>query len=288
MKIAIVSKMGSGGHMECLGFLLELLRNFSVTIFFQNGSDRYNWMDYYKTIYNFNSFNHLNININEFNKIIKLSNNDDCLMNEDTISLLHLKCLINSNNKSRKFISLTPYISGDNIYYIFPIFKPVIRRFTSNIVLFVGYYLNSNFDEDTTLFIERNPEYHFIFIIWAEKEYNKLKKYKNVTVLHDVKTNNLIDYVNNSKYIMSKKYINYDRFSGQLGLAMSFEKPMFIDSKTATSYNLPGFVFNSNYNELGKISNISDDSYNNMIHNIKKFNETTLNNNKLNINNILS
>jgi hypothetical protein len=53
----------------------------------------------------------------------------------------------------------------------------------------------------------------------------------------------MVDLINKSKYILSKKFINYDRFSGQLSLAMSFEKPLIIDLKTKNNYNLPGIPF---------------------------------------------
>ena len=77
----------------------------------------------------------------------------------------------------------------------------------------------------------------------GDNTYDNLIKHSNVVVLYSVNTNKLVEIINNSKFILSKKYINYDIYSGQLGLAMSFEKPMIIDFKTANSYNLAGFIF---------------------------------------------
>ena len=286
MKIAIISKKG---HMECLGFLLELLIIHNLFIFYDNNTDIHNWIDYYKIIYNFNTVNNLNINFHEFDKVIKLTNNDDCLTRENTISLLHLKSLMNINNNSNKFISLTPYINGENIFYMFPIFKPLnLYKSNSNTVLFIGYYLNNNFDNDTISFIKNNSEYNFIFVLWGDSNYNNLTNIQNVTFMKNVNTLLLTEYIKQSKFIMSKKYINYDRFSGQLGLAMSFEKPLIIDSKTASSYNLPGFIFNNDYTEIGKINSISDEKYNDVINKIKIFNENTIIDNKNNINKILN
>ena len=68
------------------------------------------------------------------------------------------------------------------------------------------------------------------------------------------------DLIINSKFILSKKIINYDRFSGQLTLAMSYEKPLIIDIKTK-KYNLPGIQFHKNYSEIGKLDNITDEKY---------------------------
>jgi hypothetical protein len=280
MKIAIASEFG---HMECLGFLLETLQNNEVTVYYADYTDRYNWVDYFKTLYTFTSVKNINIDIHQYDKIIKVTCSDNCLQNVKTISLLHLYEKKSINNISDKFISLTPYINGANIYYLFPIFKPVNTiNLNSNIILFVGYYENRHFDEDTITFIQNNPEYQFIFVVWAsDNYYSRVSNFHNVRILKSIGTSELIDYINKSKFMMSKKYINFDRFSGQISLAMSFEKPMFVDNKTAKSYNLPCFKFNSNYIEIGKIKNISNETYIDMVNEIKKFNTKTLTKNKL-------
>ena len=78
---------------------------------------------------------------------------------------------------------------------------------------------------------------------------------------------------------MSKKYINFDRFSGQLGLAISFEKPLIIDSNTQQAYQLPGFSFDKNYSELDSLDSITDEEYNTKIEDIQKFKKKGLENN---------
>ena len=60
---------------------------------------------------------------------------------------------------------------------------------------------------------------------------------------------------------------------------MSFEIPLIIDSFSASSYNLPGFIFNKNYCELHKLSDISIQEYDNIVEKIKIFNENTINTN---------
>lgn len=276
MKIAIISNFSF--HFECLGFLLEILKNNDITLYYNNYN--HNWIDYFKQLYNFKCINNLNININDYAEIIKLSSNDDVILSENVTSLLHEYSL---KDIGKKYISLTPYINGENIYYMFPIFKPNNVPTTENIITLIGYYLNNNIDEDTNAFIENNLDYQFLFITWGDNNYSNLSRHTNVKVLHNVNTFNLIEIVNRSKYILSKKFINYDRFSGQLGLAMSFEKPMIIDSKTADAYKLPGVLFENGYNEIGKLSNILDERYNSLIQDIKIFNKNCLNNNAVTI-----
>jgi hypothetical protein len=277
MQIAIVSKFG---HFECLGFLLESLKDFDITIFVKDHSDKFNWIGYFKMYYKFKVHYHLNINVNEFYRVIKLTSNDECLYSEDTISLVHLNTLKHSNNNSKKFISLTPYILGDDVSYMFPIFKPDVHTTYKNSIIYVGHCKNIDIDDDTSLFISNNLDYHFTFIVWGDTQYGNVTKHKNASVLHHVESSQLVNIINESKYVLSKKYINRDRFSGVLSLAMSFNKPLIIDRKTADAYHLPGFIFYKNYSELGSICTISDEEYNTMIDKIKECNKDTVCKNK--------
>lgn len=288
MKIAIVSKFG---HMECLGFLLEAMKSFDITIFMSETTDRYGWVDYFAKFYSFHVVKDLNIDTNQYDKVFKLTSNDDCLEKETgAISILHLQSLSHENNKSRRFISLTPYINGANIDYMFPIFNPIKTRYVEKMVVFIGYYLNDNIDEDTDRFIEMNADYKFVFITWGDQNYNysNLYKHGNVIYLPNLKTDEVARIINESKYVLSKKYINYDRFSGQLALAMSFEKPLIIDSKTADSYRLPGFKFQTDYSEIGDLNQIDETKYDEMVYKIREFNEEHLAKNTKTVDQLLS
>lgn len=284
MKVAIVSKFG---HMECIGFFLELLKNHEVTIIINNTTDSYKWLDYYKEIYKFKVNYNLSIDINYFNKIIKLTSNDDILYTENTISLVHLKDNQYKNNKSKKFISLTPYIIGNDIQYMFPIFNPLIIKSTKKIITMIGYYNDNNIDNDIISFIQNNLDYLFIFIVWGGTHYNSLKNKENIKLLNSINTFEMVNIINDSKFILSKKHINYDRFSGQLGLAMSFQKPLIIDYKTATAYKLPGITFKENYCEINRLNEITDEIYDKIIEEIKVFNSNTLTNNNIIMSDIL-
>jgi hypothetical protein len=277
MQIAIISKFG---HFECLGFLLESLKDFDITIFAENRSDKFNWIGYFKMYYKFKVHYHLNINVNEFHHVIKLTGNDECLYSENTISLVHLHTLKHVNNNSKKFISLTPYITGGDVSYMFPIYKPDIHKTYKNTIVFVGYCQNIHIDDDTSLFIENHLDYHFIFVVWGDRNYSNITKHKNASVLHNIGSYELANIINESKYVLSKKYINYDRFSGVLSIAMSFNKPLIIDRKTAEAYHIPGVVFNEKYTELGNINDISDEKYRVMIDEIEAFNKDAMCRNK--------
>ena len=281
MKIAIIGRFDF--HLECIAFLLEIYNNNSnnIDIYISTKSDKFNFIEYYLTIFNFNViYDKFKKDIlDNYDKIFKLTSNDNCLDDKNIISILHLDGKSQRNCKSEKYISLTPYVNGNNIHYTFPIYRPKITNFSkSKIITMIGYYYDNHVDNDLLRFINLNNNYTFNFIIWGGNN-NKLKNIKNVNLYSGVKTNIMVDMLNNSKYVLSKKYIYYDRFSGQLGLAMSHEIPLIVDTRTKNNYKLPGITFDENYCEIGVLDNISDEKYNALKNEVKFFKDNTLENN---------
>ena len=241
MKVAIIGSFHC--HLECIAYLLEIFKdkNYEEVHIYIN-TDPFKWIDYYSKYYNFQVF-YNNISkelLDIYDNIIKLTSNDHCLDNQKIISICHVKqpeCY--DNIISEKFLSLSPYVSGPNIYYTFPIFKPsnLINSINNKIVTFLGMYRPACFDQDTINFFKINSNYEFYLLIWNLKyeECTQLHELKNIHFYSNIWTYSMLDLINQSKFILSKKYINYDRFSGQLGLAMSFEKPLIIDIKTKNS-----------------------------------------------------
>lgn len=283
MKIAIINK-SADNHFVCMGMLLEALQEHQVIVYTATNSN--DWIQYYESIYTFTTILNLNINISLFDNIIKLTSYDDCLTNESVISILHMQCFLTDDSKP--YISCTPYITGSNIHYMFPIYKPIVSKSSDKTVTMIGYYLNSNIDDDTDSFIQMNYAYTFIFITWGDSTYSNLTKHANVKILQYVKTPEMFDILNKSRFVLSKKFINYDRYSGQLGMAMSLEKPLIIDAKTATAYNLPGLTFTSVYSEIEALDKISDEKYDMLVDDIKKFNTVHHDNNYQTMQKLLS
>lgn len=290
MKIALISNFG---HMECLGFLLEAMKAFDITIYMSDRTDQYGWTEYFAKFYEFRVIKNLDIDTKQYDKIFKITSCDACLEKEkDVISILHLESLSNINNNSRRFISLTPYIEGSSVYYMFPIFKPLhIKelKYTEKMVVFIGFCKNENIDADTDNFIETNLDYTFVFVTTGEPyfNYSNLFKHKNVIHMPNLKTDEMIRVLSQSKYVLSRKYINYDRFSGQLALAMSFEKPLIIDSKTADAYKFPGIRFQTELSEIGNLDEITEPQYDELVDKIQVFNEEHLEKNVKTIHKLL-
>ena len=286
MKICII--IGTFIHWECIAYLLEIYKDEEIDLY-RSGDDVFNHLAYYKKIYKYNlmplPFNLPVEKLNTYDYSFKVNGPDNCIQHENIISIIHA---INKKDertgklKSKNFLALCPYspFKKKNIHYTFPVFKPELKDTYSKMVTMVGYYSNDSFDENTINFIKNNDNYMFNFIIWGSKRYNNVKDIKNVKLYYKIETLDMVEIINNSKYILSKKVINRDRFSGQLGLAMSFEKPIIIDKKTKEAYNLPGLVFTKDYTEVGNLDNISDDEYNSIVKEIRIFKDDTIEKNR--------
>lgn len=276
MNIAIIGSFDF--HLECVSFILEQFRNDKVVVYIN--SDIYSTIEYYKTLYNFDvkfcQFS--NKIINNYDIVFKLTSNDPCLNHQNIISILHLQGK-QRNCESVRLLSLTPYICGSNIFYTFPVFCPNIKETNNNHITMIGLYDEESFDQDTIQFIHTNHDYTFNFIIRQyNNHYEKIKSIQNVQLYIGLSTPGMVDIIHNSKYILSKKNIKHDRFSGQLGLAVSFEKPLILDSQTKNKYDLPCLPFDKKYGEIGKLDNISN--YNELKNNIKAKKKEMLKHNK--------
>ena len=286
MKIAIVGSFDY--HFECVPFLLEVFKKDYVTIYTLKKKDKYNDLVQFKKMYNFNVIlNEISPDIIASNDLtIKLTSNDPCLENEKIVSIQHWCNKVVKKTISGRILSLTPYInkkswlsvykSGDpEVHYTFPAYNPfkTIEKVTDKVVTFIGYYLNRQFDKDILDFIKLNEDYTFNFIVRGEKSrnYPVLKGIQNVNCYNNIEGEKVVELLKSARYILSKRHINYDRFSGQLGLSVSYEKPLLVDKRTMDVYKLPGISFEKNYMELGKLSEIDDKKYDELWNKVKKF-----------------
>ena len=281
MKFAIVSMFG---HYECLFFLCEILQEHEVTLYIGDNT-RGEDLSLCKLYSNLKIVKLKQKLTNEiislYNVIIKLTSTDDVLNHPSVISILHMSSFKDTSNR---YISLTPFVEGKNVSYMIPVYNPhCLRKCYNKSITFVGYFLNSWVDEDLQYFIE-NSHHTFHFIVWGDGNYDKLTKYSNVNVYYNASSEHLNEIINNSSYILLRNasYINYDRFTGMISLALSFKKPMIVDKRTKEAYNIPGIVYEKRYSELIEALNndISPIVYDKFVDSIGEFNKDIINKNK--------
>ena len=281
MKIAIISMFG---HFECLFFLCEILQEHKITLYIANHTkgEEYAICKAYSNIEVIKITENLSEDIlSIYDETIKLSSNDSVLHHSRVISLLHLSSLKDNSNR---YISLSPFVEGENVSYMLPVYNPIEVRICYNkSITYVGYFLNSWVDEDLQYFIE-NSHHNFNFVVWGDGNYDNLTRFPNVRLYCNVQYEHLSEIINDSSYILLRNasYINYDRFTGMISLALSFKKPMIVDKRTKEDYNIPGIVYKKRYSEL--IDTLNDEItpiiYEKLVDSIGELNKAIINKNK--------
>ncbi len=272
----------SGQHLCCIGFLFELFKECEIEVFIPHDNEKY--YEYYKSLYptasitlknnyEFKKENHdLSININSHDRVNR----------DGIVSIAHV---IEHTDLVNDFIALTPWIKGNNIKYIFPLYKGIINKSSENIILLFGSFGSDCADADLKNFVSSLNEYQFYFIGGGPKHIHEFDNFSNVKQIDDkITIYDLVDYIKKSKFILTRKtpYQNIDRYSGALGHSMSHRKPMIIQKYTADSYNLPGIIFNKDYSEIiPSIKNMTNEEYDNHLTDIDSAIEIISKNNEL-------
>ena len=281
MNIAIIGKFDF--HLECIGFLCELLKEHNITVYVT--ADHKGYISFFtelfpniKIVYFTDKLD--NNFMAQYNKVFKLSSNDDVLSDSRIISILHM---YNLKDVSKHYISLTPVIADESIDYMFPIYKPVINKTYDKIITYIGHMTKDAIDDDLDNLI-KNSGYTLNFVIWGDELKDLLSKYPNVNVFIDTYgTKEMSELIKKSKFLLARKapYANYDRFSGVFSLAISFSKPLIVDKKSQDIYNFPGIIFNDKYSEIISNLNISDTDYDNLVNEVDTFKNKMLEENKI-------
>lgn len=257
MKIALLSTFNI--HMCCVGFLLDIFKDDEIHVYFPY--DRDDYLEYYKSLYPTTKISLLNIkdyNKQDYNQSIKITASDPDVSEEGIISTAHLQEQV---KPEFKYITLTPWIKGDNVKYIFPLYKGLNSISYNKVIVHIGFFVPRYSDEDTVKFI-RESGYNFVFV--GGDSYNGLNHLPNVRIINKLNTFELVNLINHSMFVMLRKepYQLTDRYSGAIGHAVSHKKPVIVQEYTADSYGLKGIIFKKEYCEvLETVKNMNKESY---------------------------
>ena len=257
MKIALLSSINL--HMCCVGFLIHIFKDDEIDVFFP--CDRDNYLEYYKSLYPTTKIDLLNIkdyNKNNYKQSIKITESDPGISPQGIISTAHLQEQV---KPEYKYITLTPWIKGENVKYIFPLYRGLNEVSYNKVITHIGFFVPRYADEDTVKFI-RESGYIFFFV--GGDSYNGLNNLPNVKVINKLNTFDLVKLINQSMFVLLRKepYQLTDRYSGAIGHAISHKKPVIVQEYTAHSYGLKGLVFKKEYCEvLEEIKNMNNEKY---------------------------
>ena len=113
MHIAILCK--GWAHKECIAFIAEISKQLNYKIEVYRNKEFYEYVEYFKKIYNYNTyyFKDLKKNKSRYDYFIKTTSREkisevDNLTN--VISILHVGGDSEYRGKSRKLITLSPYV----------------------------------------------------------------------------------------------------------------------------------------------------------------------------------
>jgi hypothetical protein len=295
MKIAIVSKYVY--HFECLGFLLESLEGHEITVYapaedreFHKGYIAYFtriFANRFRVIY-IRHFLNPNI-INEYDQVIKLTSNDSVIHHPRVISILHT---VENKDISKKNICLTPAIQNDNCIHFLSAYNPLSPQNLNpkNIITYIGYFEDRFMDADFDSFITSLPHYQFVFIVWGGS-YMPFEKYSNVTLRNHITTDELMSLVEETKYILLRKppFQELEKFSGAIGLALSYCKPLIIHQSLKELYQIPAAIsFENGCSEtIFKINSITISQYGEMVEYLGRIREMAISENKKKMSNLL-
>ena len=282
-------------HLECMAYLLEIFKEDSVTFFTCPNSDPMGYVDFYTSNYkNLTVISIKNPDINivsQYDICIKLTARDDrILMHEKIVPILHVKEQA-EKFPNQNYLTLSPYVKHQRAHYLFPVYKPsLVSLPPEKKVIMIGYYLPSSFDKDTMEFIRMNHDYTFEFCVGmscgdCSDKYRPIQeRLPNLYInTQRLSMTELAEKIQPVKFVLGKKWKHtlHDRYSGQLSIAMSYQKPLIIDKQTKEDYNLPGFQYDGeNYCTIGPLREIDDEKYNTVVEEIRSSNDTTLQRNK--------
>ena len=276
MKIALLSSINL--HMCCVGFLIHIFKDDEIDVFFP--CDRDNYLEYYKSLYPNSKIALLNIkdyNKEDYNQSIKITASDPDVSEEGIISTAHLQEQV---KPEFKYITLTPWIKGENVKYIFPLYQGLNTVSYNKVMVHIGFFIPRYSDEDTVKFI-RESDYNFVFV--GGDSYNGLNHLPNVRIINKLNTFDLVNLIKQSMFIMLRKepYQLTDRYSGAIGHAVSHKKPVIVQEYTADSYGLKGIVFKKEYCEvLDTLKNINKESYDLLVKEAEELYDKIQENNK--------
>lgn len=304
-------------HTEILGTFIEPylneIKEEKINFIVYNSSDKSEWINYYKTQYNFTLKPNEDIikDIDKLDKIIiGTSINAKFLdlletYNEEKKNLIldkiyyicHLKEDLTKIDS--KTIVLSPLNKNNSNQYILPINNcyKLVNIKKKLIIGLIGRFKDDNRNIDDLInLIKKKSNYNFCIYIFSRhikfipKQLLELQKEypQHLQIFLKKNTEYLIKMFKDIKFICplsNKNSIYYkDRLTGLIPISYNFNIPSLIENDLAEIYQIKNCIkYNESLCEIfDKIFNIDDNTYLNLIENLKKEKEEIIeNNNKL-------
>ena len=281
--IAVISTLP--WHIECLGFLLEYIDNYNIHVYIDK--DRVNYLDYFKTKFNFNIYHINNFDEKKYDKIIKLTSSDSYNINKKHYSIYHISGEEYPDKKENTmFITLSPYVKSSYLEYkyIKSIYKDYIEtnNYSKNIG-FIGKFIQQfvgNQKDIIDLIDNINGNLHCFGYINHTFNNTRIINYD------DIDTIDMVNKLKHCSYIIIKEH--NDRYSGGITVALSLNIPLIMKKSIADVYNIPAITYNNNITELTYyINNMTYENYKEIKSNLRSYSDKEIKKNKIILNKLI-
>jgi len=287
MKIAIVG--GYHYHLECIGFLCELLQEHEITICVIK--DIYQYLLYFKYLFKNISIDLSFSSVKTCDKLILLTDNDNIVSvpDNDTFQNNFIKiCHLDNDKSTGKLITLAPKIipsRSTNYIWLFPLYKGICLNAPRNIILYIGYFIEDYVDDDFKQFCGSVQEKKvYTLTIATYKPVGFLEQY-GFNIMAKCSTTNLVQILQHTSFVLLKniKYCTKEIITGALPMAISHGIPVIVDKRRASDYNITdiSITYEKDYCEvLDKIHTIQQNEYNLLQQNVLKLRDKVISENK--------
>lgn len=262
MKIAVFN--GLDCHYEMYGYIIDYCYNNKYELHIYNTYiNEMGWIDFYKKKYpdylKLFHTQYFNI-VNDYDKIILITDDDPFFLDSWLKYIDHKVICIDHYKDKRRFniskhinVRYFPNRSTDD--WVLPVFRLIDiedkKRISKNNVILLGKNVDS-FD------IKKIVDYEkYNFILCARKIERKFVEFKNVTCYEEISTEDMIDFLKISDYVLVTDTNDHiaKSMSGCIPLALDCLCTLVMSEKMAKYYNLNSVItFNDDKIKLTNVN----------------------------------
>ena len=265
-------------HYECVGFLLDILReNYRVHVYH---NDVEGFIDLFSSTYEFKSIKLSTSSIDGafYDRVIILSNNDPIIVKNGklTTSILHLKDKM-INLSHNEMIKLSPFVGGD-ARYILPIYRPSLKSVDKRLHRIVAIGDLGDLHCNTRKLLRHVAKHTTLDIIHFSRVDNFV--HKRIQNIVGSQANELEKAMIESRFAFVTNH--RDRFSGIIAFALSCKTPMLMDSFMHDRYKIPALVYNYKKPKelISILKDMDDNKFKNLHEKVINFSEQLLKKNR--------
>jgi hypothetical protein len=224
-------------------FLLQIFIDRPVSIMTTEDKDKFGWLGFCAQIKHFTRLQPTrDIDYTRY-EVFKITSHDLFINSPESIAIYHL---IKRRCASRRGLTFFPKIAKPGIQFVLPVFRPpgitsAEVRPSDRTVLLVGVHAPEDLRAESPLghLVRKNKDFHFHLVVGEHGRRAKHQFPPNCTFHYALKTPELIKLFESTDLVLGRNNPYGDRYSGYLGIAVSFLKKMVVHRRIRKYYGCP-------------------------------------------------